>query len=103
MRYTLRDRLSPKPNQVPLEKPDSQREKQIAKVKKLRDRDVEMLKGDRSLITCKITNLYFLRRLSDRHGRSWGIGSKIYTSHRVNSTFDKSCDRYSDQQTQNAI
>jgi hypothetical protein len=33
-----RDRLSPKPNQVPLEKPDSHREKQIAKVKKLRDR-----------------------------------------------------------------
>ena len=32
------DRLSPKPNQVPLEKPDSQREKQIAKIKKLRDR-----------------------------------------------------------------
>ncbi|OIP77414.1 MAG: hypothetical protein AUK48_04005 [Oscillatoriales cyanobacterium CG2_30_44_21] len=32
------DRTSSKVNQVPLEKPDSQREKQIAKIKKLRDR-----------------------------------------------------------------
>ncbi len=31
------DRPSPKANQVPLEKPDSQREKQIAKIKRLQD------------------------------------------------------------------
>ncbi|MFN5856315.1 MAG: hypothetical protein ACK456_10525 [Pseudanabaenaceae cyanobacterium] len=34
----MRNRLSPKANQVPLEKIDTQREKQIAKIKKLRDR-----------------------------------------------------------------
>jgi hypothetical protein len=32
------DRLSPKPNQVPLEKTDTLQEKQIAKINKLRDR-----------------------------------------------------------------
>ncbi len=55
------DRPSPKTNQVPLEKPDSQIEKQIAKIKKLRDRGLtddeiaELLEIPLELITS--TNL----------------------------------------------